>query len=169
MLACLAADRCVSVLHCLSRCCRVNTPDSIELAMAGVCAAILVAACQDTAVELLTWPGRPRPAAIAITGVLPGLWPACRHRVAAACPCGAAVSARVWAAVLQASSACQHAGCGFGPVCSAGSALERAKPWAGRHYLCVHALLAADTAPTAVAWALGPHVYQPTCLVLQSL
>jgi hypothetical protein len=36
--------------------------------MAGVCAAILVAGCQDTAVELLTWPGRPRPAAIAITG-----------------------------------------------------------------------------------------------------
>lgn len=121
----------VSALHC-SRCCRVNTPDSIELAMAGVCAAILVAACQDTAVELLTWPGRPRPAAIAITGVSPALWPACRHRFAAACACSAAVSARVWAAVLQASSACQHAGCGFGPICSAGPALERAKLWAGR-------------------------------------
>jgi hypothetical protein len=38
--------------------------------MAGVCAAILVVACQDTAVQLLKWPGRPRPAAMAITGGL---------------------------------------------------------------------------------------------------
>lgn len=53
---------------CICCCCRVNLPASIELAMAGVCAAILVAACQDTAAQLLMWPGRPRPAAIAITG-----------------------------------------------------------------------------------------------------
>lgn len=136
----------VSVLHC-SRCCRVNTPDSIELAMAGVCAAILVAACQDTAVELLTWPGRPRPAAIAITGVPPVLRLACRRRVQRFLHAVPLCQHVCGAALHVCSGSCMQCGCVstcvgssaagvirmparcwlFGPICSARPALERAK------------------------------------------
>ena len=51
---------------------RVNEPVSVELAMAGVCAAILLAACQDTAAQFLTWshPGRARSGAAAVAGAL---------------------------------------------------------------------------------------------------
>jgi len=78
---------CTPAVVCLLFC-RVNLPVSTELAMAGVCAAILVAACQDTALQFLTYSrsGRTQGGAIAVAGEWaegPGLtysWAHCDSR-----------------------------------------------------------------------------------------